>query len=69
MTSAISLGYVPQVTYEQTCNSVCGWLAQAVSADDWRAQLSVLASYSYESFEYEGEDDWFGAAPSGYQFL
>ncbi len=54
--AAASLGYRPVVTYRETAEAVCRWLAHAADDKNWRELLPVLASYPFDLFDYAAED-------------
>jgi nucleoside-diphosphate-sugar epimerase len=62
--AATALGYVPSTTYRQTVRTVCDWLARTATNRNWRTLLPVLASYSFDLFDYEAEDAFLTSASS-----
>lgn len=58
MSAATALGYRAETGYAATIGPICDWLIQATKDKDWRALFPVLASYSYDLFDYRAEDAW-----------
>jgi len=56
--AALTLGYVPVTTYPQSVGAICDELAKRGTGEDWRANFPILASYPYDQFDYEAEDEF-----------
>jgi nucleoside-diphosphate-sugar epimerase len=56
MTAATALRYRAETGYGATVGPTCDWLLHATEGKDWRALFPVLASYSYDLFDYQAED-------------
>ena len=54
--AAEALGYRPATTYRGAAGAVCDWLKGTAVDEDWKARFPILAGYSINLFDYDGED-------------
>jgi len=57
LSAAAALGYAPATTYAQSIEAICDELSDGAKGEDWRERFPVLASYPYDQFDYQSEDD------------
>ncbi len=61
--AALSLGYRPEVSYEETVSATCDWIIRQAAGRDWHEVFPVLASYPRNLFDYEAEDALMASEP------
>lgn len=58
--AALALGYVPVTSYARSAEQVCKDLKER-AAFDWQARFPLLATYPYDQFDYQAEDEYLGS--------